>query len=132
MGIIKSWKQMAGVAGQMPAMIDQAHQLQAQAAQMQAAQMQNGQYGQVPQPATPAGNDPRMLPIEGISLQEYARISKVAATRGLDVAGLTAYVAQQGIDPAAWTRATEGWNARFKGDMALATYFGRLYQEAQV
>ena len=129
MGIIKSWKQMAGVAGQMPAIVNQAQQLQAQAAQMQASHMQ---YGMVPQPATPADNDPRMLPIEGISLRDYARFSKVAATRGLDVAGIAAYVAQQGIDPAAWTRATEGWNARFKGDMALATYFGRLYQEAQV
>jgi hypothetical protein len=129
MGIIKSWKQMAGVAGQMPAMMNQAQQLQAQAAQMQASQMQ---YGVVPQPVTPADNDPRMLPIEGISLQDYARISKVAATRGLDVAGLAGYVAQLGIDPAVWTRATDGWNARFKGDMALAAYFGRLYQEAQV
>jgi hypothetical protein len=94
--------------------------------------MQAGQYGMIPQPATPADNDPRMLPIEGISLQEYARISKVAATRGMDVTGLAVFVAQQGIDPAVWTRATEGWNARFKGDMALATYFGRLYQEAKV
>jgi hypothetical protein len=127
MGIIKSWKQMANVAGQMPAMVNQAQQLQAQA-----AQMQNNQYGMVPQPAAPADNDPRMLPIEGISLREYARISKVAATRGLDVAGLAAYVTQLGIDPAVWTRATEGWNTRFKGDMTLATYFGRLYQEAQV
>ncbi|MEO5873630.1 MAG: hypothetical protein ABIS86_15300 [Streptosporangiaceae bacterium] len=127
MGFIKQWKQLAGVANEMPAMMNQAQQLQAQAAQMQA-----GQYGMIPQPTAPADNDPRMLPIEGVSLPLYAQISKVAATRGLDVAGLAAHVAALGHDPAAWTRATEGWNARFKGDMALATLFGRLYQEAKV
>ncbi|WP_460305457.1 hypothetical protein [Actinocorallia aurea] len=146
MGMFKQMKQMVGMVNAAPAMIDQARQLQQQAQAAQAAQAaqygQGGQYGQaaqygaafggvVPQPSI-ADGDPRLAPIEGLSLQDYARISKIAATHGFDLARLADYVASLGYDPQLYTRATEGWNARFKGDMALATHYGRLYQEAQV
>lgn len=136
MGMFKQLKNLAGVAKQAPGMIEDARRLQQQTQQMQAAG-QIGQFGGpavmgVPQPADVAAGDPRLAPIEGVTLERYAQVSKVAATRGLDQAGLNAYVASLGIDPAVWNRATEGWNARFKGDMRLATQFGRIYQQAQV
>ncbi|ROO86114.1 hypothetical protein EDD29_3677 [Actinocorallia herbida] len=149
MGMFKQMKQMVGMVNQAPAMIDQARLLQQQAQAAQAAQAarqaqygQAGRYGQaaqfgaqfggmVPQPGIAEG-DPRLAPIEGVTLADYARISKFAATHGLDLAGLGGYVASLGFDPQVYHRATEAWNARFKGDMALAAHYGGLYQEAQV
>lgn len=79
-----------------------------------------------------APGDPRLTPIEGVTLELYAQVSKVAAARGLDRLALDAYVRSQAIDPQGWARATEGWNARFRGDMQLATQYGRCYQQAKV
>ena len=129
MGMFKQFKQMAGVVNEMPAVLDQARALQEQAL---AAQMNAQAYAGIPQPAAPAADDPRTAPIEGVALSDYARISKVAASRGLDRAGLDQYLLSQGLDPEVYQRATAGWNDRFRGDMALATLYGRLYHEAQV
>jgi hypothetical protein len=140
MGMFKQYKQMRGMVQQMPAVIDQAQALQRQAqAAAQAAQGAYGTqgaygmagYGAVPQPAAPVDGDPRLSPIEGVTLADYARLSKIAATRGLDLNGLLALVTAQGFDPAVYQRATGAWNDRFKGDIGLATLYGRLYQEAQ-
>ena len=129
MGMFKQFKQMTGVVNEMPALVNQARALQDQA---RAAQLNAGTYAGIPQPAAPAADDPRTTPIEGIALSDYARISKVAASRGLDRAGLDQYLLSQGFDPELYQRATAGWNDRFRGDMALATLYGRFYHEAQV
>jgi hypothetical protein len=138
MGMFKQFKDVVGVVNEMPAVVQQANALQAQAAQAQAMRARTdthytaGVYGTMPQSADLADGDARLAPIEGITLQRYAEVSKVAATRGLDQVGLAEYVRSRGYDPQAWARAAEGWNARFRGDMQLATHFGRLYTEAQV
>lgn len=143
MGLFKQLKDMKNVVNAAPAMISEARALQEQAAQMQA----NGQLGYaggpaatapgfpgaaIPQPAEVPAGDPRLAPIEGVSLALYARVSKAAATRGLDEAGMAQYAASVGANPATWQAVMNGWNARMRGDMPLATQFGRLYQEAQV
>ncbi|MGI8332937.1 hypothetical protein ACRYCC_23545 [Actinomadura scrupuli] len=139
MGMFKQFKDMVGMVNEAPSMIAEAQKLQ-QNAQQQAQQAQQfqagagfgGSYAAVPQAADVAAGDPRLAPVEGVTLERYAQVSKVAATQGLDQAGLAGYVRSLGIDSVVWTRATETWNARFKGDMQLATQFGRLYQQAQV
>ena len=135
MGMFKQFKDMVGVVNEMPAMVQQANALQAEAARVYAQHgggRYAGVYGVMPQPADLDAGDARLAPIEGVTLARYAEISKAAATYGLDQAGLAQYVTTRGYDPEVWNRAAAGWNARFHGDMQLATHFGRLYQEAQV
>jgi hypothetical protein len=76
-------------------------------------------------------DDPRLEPIAGVPLDQYAAISKAAATRGVDTAGLVRLALGRGVaSEAAWREAQQGWNARMRGDFQLATHFGHLYQAA--
>lgn len=129
MGMFKHMKSALGVVNEMPAVMAQAQQLQQQALLSRA----NGNlYGQ-PAPAPPIDEqDARLAPIAGVGLARYAQVSKTGATRGLDRDALAAYVRSLDITDQDWQTATEGWQARFKGDMHLAVEYGRLYQEAAV
>lgn len=134
MGLFKQLKDMKNVVEAAPAMISEAQALQQQAMQAQASGAYGFAYGAgaaVPQPADVPAGDPRLTPIEGVTLELYAQVSKAAATRGLDEAGMAQYAATLGVNPAIWPAAMTGWNARMRGDMQLATQFGRLYQAAQ-
>jgi hypothetical protein len=77
-------------------------------------------------------DDPRLRPIAGVSLADYAAISKAAAVQGVDAMGLVRLALFRGVvaSEAAWHEAQHGWNARMKGDTQLATQFGYLYQAA--
>lgn len=133
MGFIrKSMKDMKTMVGAAPGMIEQANQLAAQAQQMQqaqaaqAAQMQAMTAG----PTVPEG-DPRLAPIAGVSIEQYAAIAKLGANQGADEAGLVRLALARGVESAeAWQEAFAGWNARMQGDMQLATHYGHLYQAA--
>lgn len=108
-------------------MIDQAQQLQANAAQLQAAQAGVG----VPGAAMPGTVDASTLePINGISLEEYARIAKTIGEQRLDQAGTEALVQRIGHSVAEWQGAYDGWNDRFKGNTALSVQFGTIYQSS--
>jgi len=41
------------------------------------------------------------------------------------------FVKLQGHSPEDWQAAYDGWNARFKGNMALAVQYGNLYQQVR-
>ena len=68
--------------------------------------------------------------ISGVTLEQYARIAKTAASRGADEEGLVAIAAEHGVAREDWLAAYAGWNERFKGNMPLAAKFGLLYQRA--
>jgi hypothetical protein len=131
MGLFQQMKDLKGVVAAAPTMVAEAQQLQA------AAQ----QYGVVTSQAVPALGvpsatpidpaDPRLAPIQGLSIEVYARISKVAAA-GIDRASLLAYAAGLGIDEATWDSASFAWTERMRGDMPLAVHFGNLYRSAAV
>lgn len=129
MGLFKQMKDMKNVVAAAPEMVEQANQMSAQAQQMAAAQQQAAAAGAVPGgvggPLDPAS----LEPIAGITLEEYARLSKTIGTRGLDQAGIEAYVTAEGHTPETWQAAYDGWNERFKGNTALAVHFGNLYQQ---
>jgi hypothetical protein len=115
-------------------MVEQANQLAAQAQQMQAAQhAQAVQMQAMMQGPTIAPGDPRLATIAGVSIEQYAAISKAAATAG---AADEKHPGPAGAGPrrsrarVAWREAYDGWNARMQGDMQLATHFGHLYQAA--
>ena len=90
--------------------------------------MQAAQMGAAPGGAV----DPALLePIAGISLERYAQLAKSIGERKLDQAGVESFVKLQGHSPEDWQAAYDGWNARFKGNMALSVHFGNLYQQTR-
>jgi hypothetical protein len=128
----KSIKDMKTAVAATPGLIEQANQMAAHAQQMQATQqVQAAQMQAMMAGTTINPDDPRLEPIAGVSLEQYAEISKAAATQGVDSAGLVRLALARGVvSEEAWHEAQEGWNARMKGDMQLATQFGHLYQAA--
>jgi hypothetical protein len=132
MGFLKAIKDMKNTVAETPGLIEQAQQMQQQAQQMQAAQMAAAQAAAAQVPGSAGAVDPQLLePISGVTLEDYARLSKAIGERKLDQAGIDSFVELQGITPDAWKAAYEGWNARFKGNMALAVHYGTLYQQAR-
>jgi hypothetical protein len=82
---------------------------------------------------TIAPGDPRLEPIAGVSIEQYAAISKAATRADADENLLVRLALGRGVESeSAWRDAYDGWNARMRGDMQLATHFGRLYQAAGV
>ena len=133
MGMFKQIKDMKNVVAQTPAMVEQAQKMAQQAQQMQAAQMAAAQAQMGQMAGAPTGGvDPALLePIAGISLERYAQLAKSIGERKLDQAGVESFVKLQGHTPEDWQKAYDGWNARFKNNMALSVQFGGLYQQTR-
>ncbi|MBP1631912.1 MAG: hypothetical protein H6Q11_200 [Acidobacteria bacterium] len=133
MGVFKQLKDMKQVVAQAPGMVEQAQKMAQQAQQLQAAQMAAAQAQPGQAAGAPAGGvDPALLePIAGISLERYAQLARSIGERKLDQAGVESFVKLQGHSPEEWQAAYDGWNARFKNNMALSVHFGSLYQQAR-
>jgi hypothetical protein len=132
-GVFKQIKDMKNVVAQTPGMVEQAQKMAQQAQQLQAAQMAAAQAQMGQMAGAPVGGvDPALLePIAGISLERYAQLAKSIGERKLDQAGVESFVNLQGHSPEDWQKAYDGWNARFKNNMALSVQFGSLYQQAR-
>jgi hypothetical protein len=139
MGMMKRMKDMRDMANAAPGMIAQAQQMGAQAQEMAAAQqqaaqarmaaMQAQQQGGFAAPgAAPAGPD--FEPIAGVSLEQFAAISKGVAAYNYDASKLVEVAASKGVDAASWETAHVGWNDRIKANPAVAQRFNLLYRAA--
>jgi hypothetical protein len=124
MAAFKKIKDLKKAVSAAPGMIEEAQKMQAQAQELQAAQAGA---------ATGAGAIPPELlePIAGVSLEKYAELAKAIGEKKLDQAGIESFVQLHGVTPEDWQAAYDGWNERFKGNMALSTHFGALYQQAR-
>ena len=75
-----------------------------------------------------AADDPMLAPISGISLEDYARITKSAADQGVtDEAGVRAVAESMGFPGDAFAAAMAGWNDRMKQSMVVGQQFNRTY-----
>jgi hypothetical protein len=139
MGMMKRMKDMREMAAAAPDMIAQAQQMGAQAQQMAAAQQQAAQAqmaaaqaqmgGGFAQPgAAPSGPD--FDPISGVSLEQFAAISKGVAAFNYDQSKLVEVAASKGVAADAWDGASRGWNDRIKANPAVAQRFNLLYRAA--
>jgi hypothetical protein len=127
MAAFKKFKDMKKAVSEAPGLIDQAQKMQAQAQEMQAAQMAAAGAS-----SGVEAIDPELLePIAGVTLEKYAELSKAVGERKLDQAGIESFVQLHGLTPEAWQAAYDGWNERFKGNMALSVHFGNLYKQAR-
>jgi hypothetical protein len=138
MGLFQQMKDLAGVVAVAPELVDEAQHLQVAAAAQYGVvagapgMSAYGGAGWAMPTATPIDPaDPRLAPIDGLSIEAYARISKAAAA-GLDRSSLLAYAAGLGISEQTWDAASHAWTDRMRGDMPLAVHFGNLYTAASV
>jgi hypothetical protein len=140
--MLKRMKDMKDMVNAAPGMVQQAQQLSAQAQQMaqaqqaaaqaQMAQAQGmGQFGGLPgtQPGL-APTGPDFDPIAGVSLEEFAAVSKGVAAYNYDGSKLPEIAASRGIPAASWDEASKGWNGRMQANPAVAQRFNQLYRES--
>ena len=135
MGLFQQMKDLKNVVAVAPEMVAEAQQLQAATAAQYGVVAGSTAYG-APSMGMPTATpidatDPRLAPIDGMSIETYARISKAAAA-GLDRPSLLAYAAGLGISERTWDVASHAWTERMRGDMPLAVHFGNLYTAASV
>ena len=84
-----------------------------------------------PSNAAVADDDPIFEPVEGISLEDYARVAKAAQRQGVtDEAGMAAVGQAEGLDPDAFTRAAQEWVARMGRQMAVGQRFRATFDTA--
>lgn len=131
MGMFKQMKDMKNVVEQAPDMIAQAQQMGAQAQEMAAAQQAAAQQAQQQAQATAAAaaqaGGPDFEPVSGVSLEQYAEVSKELANHGYDQSKAAEIAASKGIDADSWQAAVDGWNARMQTNPAVGQRFNALY-----
>lgn len=77
-----------------------------------------------PSNAPVADDDPIWEPIDGIAIDEYARIVKLASNQGVtDEAGLATVAEANGLDGETFARAAKGWTDRMGQSMAVGQRF---------
>jgi hypothetical protein len=130
-GLFKQMKDMKNVVNAAPGMIDQAQQLGAQAQEMAAAQQAAAMQAQAAAQAGAnqqfAAGGPDFEPINGVSLDLYAEISRELANRGYDQSQAVEVAGSKGVSAENWQAAMDGWNGRMKTNPAVGQQFNKLY-----
>jgi hypothetical protein len=65
--------------------------------------------------------------IAGVSLEQYADISRGLQAYNYDQSKAVEIAAGQGVSAENWQAAVDGWNARMQANPAVAKEFNRLY-----
>lgn len=134
MGMFKQFKDMKQTVAAAPGMIEQAQALGAQAQQMAAAQQAAAQQqaaaamaaAQAAGVAAPGGGSTE--PIAGVSIEQFATVSKGLAAYNYDQTKAVVVAQQHGISAADWETASAGWNARITNDPLIAQAFNAAYR----
>lgn len=133
MGMFKQLKDMKGMIEDSPEMIRNARAMGAQAqemaaAQQAAAQAQMAGMANMPGAGSFAPDPAALTPIGGVTLEQYAAISKdIAASGSSDEASAASAAAAKGVSAENWKEAVEGWNQRIKTNGGVAHQFNQLY-----
>jgi len=123
MNILKGFKDMADMLVAAPDLIESANAMGAEAKLMQ--QNQASAAPVVIQPAAAS-----LVPIAGVDLDLYVRISKGIAAYNYDAAMLPTVATSFGISQADWTTASAGWATRIQTDGSVGARFNQLYMAA--
>lgn len=131
MGLFKQMKDMKNVVEQAPDMISQAQQMGAQAQEMAAAQQAAAQQAMAQQQAATTAaaeaGGPDFEPVAGVSIEQYAEVSKGVADAGGDQSKAVEIAAAKGISADNWQAAIDGWNQRMQTNPAVGQRFNQLY-----
>ena len=131
MGLLRGMKDLKDMRDAAPGMIAGAQQMAAQAqemaaAQQAAAQQQMQQFAAQQQAVAEAGG-PDYEPIAGVSLDDYAAISKELANYNYDQSQAVMIAASRGIAASSWEQAVDGWNKRIRSNPTVGQRFNQLY-----
>ena len=75
-------------------------------------------------------NDPGFEPVEGVTLDQYAKLCKAVAGAGLkDEAEVDQWAEQQGLQPGQFKRVSDEFTKRMGTNRALTNRFGMLYAQ---
>jgi len=117
MGMFKDFKDMMQGSAQLA---QQGHQLQQQV------------YGAQAQAEGPVDlNDPMWAPIEGITLDQYAKLTAALVRQNLaGIDQIEAWLETQGVKKGTWQTVQEGWTQRMAGNLAVRTRYGTVYSQS--
>ena len=134
MGMFKQMKDMKDMMHDAPDRIASAQAMGAQAQELAALQQQQAMaaqqqmYAAQPQATAPtAASADALESIAGVSLQQYADISRGLQAYNYDQSKAVEVAAQHGVSAENWAAAVEGWNARMQADRSVGQEFNRLY-----
>ncbi len=71
---------------------------------------------------------PDFDPVAGVSLEQFAAVSKGVAAYDYDQSRLVDIAASKGIPAGSWEEASRGWNSRIQANPAVAQRFNQLYR----
>lgn len=131
MGTFKRLRDMKDMLNAAPGMVAQARELGAQAQEMAATQQAalQAQAMQAQARGQAANLDsPDFEPVAGVSLEQYAEVSKGVAAYGYDQSKLVEIAQSKGIDELDWDAAFQGWNDRIKRNPSVAQRFNQIYR----
>jgi hypothetical protein len=132
MGMLRRMKDLRDLAEAAPvpplAAVEQLAAAQQAAAQAQLARYQTQAAAAAVQGSAPGG--PEFAPVAGVSLEQFATVSKGVAAYGYDASKLVEIAGSAGIDAVTWEHASAGWNARIQASPTVAQRFNQLYREA--
>jgi hypothetical protein len=75
-------------------------------------------------------NDPGFDPVEGVTLEQYAKLCKAVAGAGLkDEAEVDQWSQQQGLEAGQFKRVSDEFTKRMGTNRALTNRFGMLYAQ---
>jgi hypothetical protein len=133
-GLFKQLKDMKGMVEDGPERIRMAQAMGQQAQQLAAAQQAAGQQALANAAALSAQSTPAPLaaaaneePIAGVSLEQYAEISRSLAAVGYDQSRAHELAAAAGVSAERWDAAVSGWNQRITASAPTASRFNALY-----
>jgi hypothetical protein len=96
-----------------------------QAAEAQATELQAGLTESTVDP-----NDPGFEPVEGVTVEQYAKLCKAVAGAGLkDEAEVDQWAQQQGLQAGQFKRVSDEYTKRMGTNRALTNRFGMLYAQ---
>ncbi len=135
MGLFKQMKDMKATVAAAPGLIQQSHEMAANAQAMQqvyatqAQQAQAAAYGAYTSSPT-ITQAPAAGPVSGVDLATYAWICKQVANAGYDQSLATGFAAQKGLTSTDWDAAAAGWAARMTADPAVGREFRHYFDAA--
>ena len=135
MGLFKQMKDLKDTVAAAPDMIDQANQMKANAEAMAAAQQAQmaqtiAQINASTAAGTAPAGGPDFEPVDGVSLQLYAEISRGLAAYNYDQSKAPEIAASKGVMADAWEAAVLEWNVRMQRNAAVAKAFNTYYTSA--
>ena len=77
-----------------------------------------------------AADDPRLAPVEGVTLPMFAIGARAIGWASNDAALTERVAGALGLDAATYRRASEEWSRRVADDIVLAAFYGQLFSQA--